>query len=109
LQCKTFALTEMRATFPITSDKHTRFMNSGAKNSPSVTSDLSRRNFLAATATTVAGFSLVPRHVLGGPKFVAPSEKVNIAIVGCGGQGKTNVRSLLNEADAHIIAVIEPA
>jgi len=48
---------------------------------------VSRRKFLTTTAATVAGFTLVPRHVLGGPKFVAPSEKVNIAIVGCGGQG----------------------
>ena len=85
----------MRPTFPITSDKHTHFMNSGAKNSPSVTSALSRRKFLAATATTVAGFSLVPRHVLGGPKFVPPSEKVNIAIIGCGGRAQVNVRELI--------------
>src|SRR2546421_10695657 len=72
------------------------------------TSPLSRRKFLGATATTVAAFTIVPRHVLGGPKFVAPSEKVNIAIVGTGGQGKTNVRSLFSEPEAQIIAVCDP-
>ena len=34
---------------------------------------LTRRKFLATTALAVAGASVVPRHVLGGPKFVAPS------------------------------------
>ena len=69
---------------------------------------VTRRRFLGVTATAVAGISIVPRHVLGGPKFVSPSEKVNIAIVGCGGQGRTNVRALFNEADAQIIAVADP-
>jgi len=40
--------------------------------------------------------------------FVPPSEKVNIAIIGCGGQGRTNVRSLFEQADAQIIAVADP-
>ena len=56
----------------------------------------------------MAAFSVVPRHVLGGPKFVAPSEKINIAIIGCGGQGRTNVRALFNHPDAQIIAVADP-
>ncbi|MCX6903491.1 MAG: Gfo/Idh/MocA family oxidoreductase [Verrucomicrobia bacterium] len=63
---------------------------------------------MTATTTTVAAFGIVPRHVLGGPKFVAPSEKVNIAIIGCGGQGRTNARALFNEPDAQIIAVADP-
>jgi predicted dehydrogenase len=59
-------------------------------------------------AASAAAVTIVPRHVLGGPKFVAPSEKVNIAIVGAGGQGRTNARGLFNEADAQIIAVCDP-
>ncbi|MDD4872866.1 MAG: Gfo/Idh/MocA family oxidoreductase [Kiritimatiellae bacterium] len=51
---------------------------------------------------------MVPRHVLGGPKFVPPSEKVNIALVGAGGQGLTNLKALLQEADAQIIALADP-
>lgn len=70
---------------------------------------LSRRSFIGKTAAAVTAFSIVPRHVLGGPKYVAPSEKINIAIVGCGGQGRTNVRSLFQFADAQIIAVADPA
>src|SRR5690348_15383273 len=83
-------------------------MNSPIHPSGPSTNPLTRRKFLATTAGAVAGFSLVPRHVLGGPKFVAPSEKVNIAIVGCGGQGQVNVHALFDQADAQIIAVADP-
>jgi predicted dehydrogenase len=71
-------------------------------------SGLSRRTFIRGTATAIAGFSIVPRHVLGGAGFVPPSEKVNIALIGCGGQGRTNVRTLFEQADAQIIAVADP-
>ncbi len=71
-------------------------------------SEFSRRHFLGAAAGA-AVFSIVPRHVLGGAKFVAPSEKVNIAIIGAGGQGRTNARALFNEPEAQIIAVCDVA
>ena len=70
--------------------------------------EMTRRKFLGATTAGVAAFTLMPRHVLGGAKFVAPSEKVNIAIIGAGGQGKTNMRALFNEPEAQIIAVCDP-
>ena len=52
--------------------------------------------------------TILPRHVLGGPRFVAPSDKVNVAIIGVGGQGRTNLRSLLQEADCQVIAIADP-
>ena len=70
---------------------------------------LSRRRFLGRAAAAAAGLSVVPRHVLGGPGFVAPSEKVNIAIIGCGGQGQSNVRELFQHRDAQIVALADPA
>ena len=71
-------------------------------------SGTSRRQFLAAAATAVAAFTVLPRHVLGGGKFVAPNDKVNIAIIGVGGQGRTNVEALLQQKDAQIVAVADP-
>jgi predicted dehydrogenase len=71
-------------------------------------SSVSRRHFIGSTAGAMAGFYFVPRHVLGGPGFVAPSDKVNVAIVGCGGQGRTNVRSILKQADVQITALADP-
>ena len=59
-------------------------------------STISRRAFLGSAAT-VAGFSIVPRHVLGGPGNTPPSEKLNIACIGVGGKGFDNVRNCMSE------------
>src|SRR5258708_28452723 len=72
------------------------------------THGLSRRTFIRGTATAFAGFTIVPRHVLGGAGFVPPSEKVNIAIIGCGGQGRTNIPLLLRQSDAPILPASRP-
>lgn len=66
-----------------------------------------RREFLAA-ASAAAAISIVPRHVLGGPKFVPPSEKINIALIGAGGQGRTNCRALFQQDDCQVIALADP-
>ncbi len=57
---------------------------------------ISRRGFLTATATTAA-VTIVPRHVLGGPRNIPPSEKLNIAGIGVGGMGSSNLRQLESE------------
>ena len=49
-------------------------------------SGITRREFVGAAATAAA-FTIVPRHVLGGPRYSAPSEKLNIAGIGVGGHG----------------------
>ena len=66
-----------------------------------------RRHFLQTTATAVAATIVAP-HVLGGPRHVAPSDKVNIAVVGTGGQGRTNIRALFQEPAAEVVAVADP-
>src|SRR5688572_24459732 len=61
---------------------------------------LSRRKFLRAAAVaagTGAGISIVPRHVLGGEGNVPPSEKLNIAGIGIGGQGRADLEALENQ------------
>lgn len=71
--------------------------------------DVSRRRFIKqAGFSAAAAFTIVPRHVLGGRGVVAPSEKVNIALVGAGGQGRTNVRALFGVDAAQVIAVADP-
>ena len=68
----------------------------------------SRRQFITTTASAVAAVTILPRHVLGGPGFVAPSDKVNVAVIGVGGQGRTNLRSLFQEDDCQVIAIADP-
>lgn len=54
----------------------------------------SRRNFIKNTATVAAGISIVPRHVLGGVGFQAPSDTLNIAGIGVGGMGASNLKAI---------------
>jgi predicted dehydrogenase len=68
-----------------------------------------RRQFIATTASAAAALTIVPRHVLGGPHFVAPSDKVNVAIIGAGGQGLHNTRALFQEEDCQVIALADAA
>lgn len=56
-----------------------------------------RRHFLKTSGLAASAFSLVPRHVLGGPGQKAPSEKLNIAGVGIGGMGQANLRACSGE------------
>ena len=70
---------------------------------------IGRRRFLSATASTVAAATILPRHVLGARGVVAPSDKVNVALVGAGGQGRTNARALFQEKDCQVIALADPA
>ncbi|MCA9193381.1 MAG: Gfo/Idh/MocA family oxidoreductase, partial [Planctomycetales bacterium] len=68
-----------------------------------------RRNFLKVASTASALFTIVPRHVLGGAQFVPPSEKIHLALIGCGGRGRQVLRGMLNEQDVRAIAVADPA
>lgn len=51
-------------------------------------SSSSRRDFLKKSALTLGAFAIVPRHVLGGPGFLAPSDQLTKAIIGVGGMGR---------------------
>jgi predicted dehydrogenase len=72
-------------------------MNESDDRGPEATARLPRRTFLATAAAATAGFTIVPRHVLGGQGQLAPSDKLNIAAVGIGGMGKTNLKHLETE------------
>ena len=71
-----------------------------------------RRSLLArgaASCGAALGFHLVPRHVLGGQGYVAPSEKVHIGLIGCGGRAAQNMGGIVKPPDAQIIAIAGPA
>ncbi|HEU4386657.1 MAG TPA: Gfo/Idh/MocA family oxidoreductase [Blastocatellia bacterium] len=55
---------------------------------------ITRRKFVSGTTGAMLGAMIVPRHVIGGARYQAPSDTVNIAVVGCGGQGATDATEL---------------
>ncbi len=60
------------------------------------TTKISRRHFLHSSAA-IAAFTIVPRHVLGGPGRTPPSEKLNIACIGIAGMGGSDTQQVSTE------------
>ncbi len=56
---------------------------------------ITRRKFVAGTGSVALSAMIVPRHVLGGVGYNAPSDTVNFALIGAGGQGKTDSGELV--------------
>jgi len=57
---------------------------------------LNRRDFLFSAAASAA-FTIVPRYVLGGPGYTPPSDKLNIAGIGVGGRGASDLAGVESE------------
>ncbi len=73
-------------------------------------SRISRRTFVRDTGRAAAALAIapmiVPRHVLGGMGFRAPSRTLNIACVGIGGMGMENTNVLVQSGE-NIVAVCD--
>jgi predicted dehydrogenase len=67
---------------------------------------ISRRTFLGG-AVSAAAFTIVPRHVLGGPGYTPPSEKLNVACIGVGAQGTRVMMDFLKQPDLQIVSVCD--
>src|SRR5262245_39971560 len=86
-----------------------RFTKEAAvKNQPQASGkSLSRRKFIAQGTAAAFGLSIVPRRVLGGPGYVAPSDKINMAFIGVGAQGFRVMLHFLSEPDVQGVAVCD--
>ena len=69
---------------------------------------INRREFLGSAAAASLAFSLVPREVLGGPGYIAPSDKITLGYIGCGTQGLREMVSLISNPALQIVAVCDP-
>ena len=69
-------------------------------------SDNSRRSFIKKGAIASSVF-IVPRHVLGGVGFTAPSDKLNIAAIGAGGKGASDIRNASVNGRENIVALCD--
>lgn len=65
----------------------------------------SRRAFIKKSAAA-ASFLIVPRHVLG-KGFIAPSDKLNIAAIGAGGKGTSDLRNAFNKGAENVVAICD--
>ncbi|WP_209332357.1 Gfo/Idh/MocA family protein [Lunatimonas salinarum] len=74
-------------------------------NSPK--NDDSRRDFLKKTSmAAVSSFFIVPRHVLGAG-YIAPSDKLNIAGIGVGGKGRSDLTSFAKSPNVNIVSLCD--
>lgn len=62
---------------------------------------------MKASTAALTGISILPRHVLGGPGYTAPSDKLALAFVGVGSQGLRVMIDLLQQADVQAVAVCD--
>ncbi len=62
----------------------------------------SRRDFVKQSAVAAAAFMIVPRYVLGGKGYRAPSDMLSVAGVGAGGKGQSDIAMFAKSGKANI-------
>jgi Oxidoreductase family, C-terminal alpha/beta domain/Oxidoreductase family, NAD-binding Rossmann fold len=68
---------------------------------------LHRREFVKTSAAASVAFTIIPRSLLG-KGFIAPSDKINIAYIGCGTQGLREMSELITNPEIQITSVCDP-
>ena len=69
---------------------------------------MKRRNFIAQTTLTGVGLTVLPSHLIGGTGRTAPSDKINVALVGAGTQGLKQLTDWLKYDGLQFISVCDP-
>jgi predicted dehydrogenase len=68
---------------------------------------LTRRRFLENTALATAAFQVVPGHILGLNGATSANNKINLAGVGVGGQGRGDLNQLTQSGDVNVVALCD--
>lgn len=69
---------------------------------------ITRRQFVKTTS--IAAFTapiIVKSSAISGKGISAPSDKINLGIIGCGGLGKANLKACLNHPDIVLTAACD--
>src|ERR1700759_2734153 len=69
---------------------------------------INRRKFVEYVASSALTFTILPRHVLGGKNYVAPSDQITLAYIGVGTEGIRELLPLLTNTHIRVIAVCDP-
>ena len=65
-----------------------------------------RRDFIKKTSL-LSTFFIVPRHVLGGVNYLAPSDQLAIAAIGAGGKGQSDILHASGGGKERVIALCD--
>ena len=70
-----------------------------------------RRDFIKKSALIGTGFYIVPRHVIGGTGFTAPSDQLVVGAIGAGGKGGSDINNAYNGGKNRVAALcdVDPA
>jgi hypothetical protein len=66
----------------------------------------SRRNFIKK-GIAASSIMIVPRNVLGGPGFIAPSDQLNVAAIGSGGKGISDISNASVQGRERVVALCD--
>jgi len=66
-----------------------------------------RRRFLKTAGAVVAAPYFVPASALGFGGFVAPSERITLGAIGCGGKGRNNTNRFLRDKRVQVVAACD--
>ncbi len=67
--------------------------------------NITRRSFIGTTGAVAAGLTILPSSVISGLGKKAPSDKLNIAVVGIGGMGNSNLKNV--KGSENIVALCD--
>ena len=68
---------------------------------------INRRDFISYTGSAMA-FTIIPRSVLGGTGYVAPSDKINLGLIGVGMQQMGELVNLIPDERIQVVSVCDP-
>jgi len=66
----------------------------------------SRREFLKK-GVLASSIMIVPRHVLGGPGYISPSDQLNLAAIGSGGKGASDISNASVQGRERVVALCD--
>lgn len=67
----------------------------------------SRRNFIKKSSVIGAGIFIVPRNVLGGQGYTSPSDQLNLAAIGSGGKGTSDIMNAYVNGRERVVALCD--
>jgi len=80
-----------------------------SNNTPEKRPGINRRKFVEVAAGSALAFTILPRHVLGGKDFTAPSDKITLAYIGIGTQGIRELLPMLAVDQIRVVSVCDPS